>query len=321
MASKTRQHNVSAAQWAANGDASGQTDFMEPSAAHYGENVFGPAVQKARLPKDVYKKLQATLADGAALDPALADAVAKEMREWAMEKGATHYTHWFQPLTNLTAEKHDSFFNPSFTGDGAGARGVLRQGADPGRAGRLLVPDRRPARDVRGPRLHRVGPDVAGVRAREPERRLPLHPDRVRLLDGRGARPEDPAAALDGRAVEGRGARAEAVRRQDVRARLHDGRPGAGVLPDRRAVLLRAAGPLHHRAARCSAPSRRRATSSTSTTSARSRSACSRSCSSPSTSCAVSASRSRPVTTRSPRRSTSWRRRSRTRTSAPTTSS
>ncbi len=118
MASKTRQHNVSAAQWAANGEASGQTDFMEPSAAHYGENVFGPAVQKARLPKDVYKKLQATLADGAALDPALADAVAKEMREWAMEKGATHYTHWFQPLTNLTAEKHDSFFNPSFTGDG-----------------------------------------------------------------------------------------------------------------------------------------------------------------------------------------------------------
>jgi glutamine synthetase len=118
MASKTRQHNVSAAQWAANGEASGQTDFMEPGSAHFGENVFGPAAQKARLPKDVYKKLQATLADGAALDPALADAVAKEMREWAMEKGATHYTHWFQPLTNLTAEKHDSFFNPSFAGDG-----------------------------------------------------------------------------------------------------------------------------------------------------------------------------------------------------------
>ena len=67
----------------------------------YGENVFSPAVQKARLPKDVYKKLQATLDKGAALDPALADAVAKAMREWAMEKGATHYTHWFQPLTGL----------------------------------------------------------------------------------------------------------------------------------------------------------------------------------------------------------------------------
>ncbi|HEY5143409.1 MAG TPA: glutamine synthetase III [Solirubrobacteraceae bacterium] len=116
MASKTRQHNVSAAQWAANGDAAGQTDLMDPSATSYGENVFSPAVQKARLPKDVFKKLQATLEKGAALDTALADAVAKEMREWAMEKGATHYTHWFQPLTNLTAEKHDSFFNPAGEG-------------------------------------------------------------------------------------------------------------------------------------------------------------------------------------------------------------
>ena len=178
MASKTRQHNVTAAQWAANGDASGQTDLMEPGAASYGENVFSPAVQKARLPKDVYKKLQATLDKGAALDPALADAVAKEMREWAMEKGATHYTHWFQPLTNLTAEKHDSFFNPD--GRRHRDRRVLRQGADPGRAGRLVVPDGRHPRDVRGPRLHRVGPDVAGVHPGEPERRLPLHPDGVR---------------------------------------------------------------------------------------------------------------------------------------------
>ncbi|HVP02559.1 MAG TPA: glutamine synthetase III [Solirubrobacteraceae bacterium] len=116
MASKTRQHNVSAAQWTANGGSAGQTDLMEPGATSYGENVFSPAVQKARLPKEVYRKLQATLEKGEALDTALADAVAKEMREWAMEKGATHYTHWFQPLTNLTAEKHDSFFVP--TGDG-----------------------------------------------------------------------------------------------------------------------------------------------------------------------------------------------------------
>jgi glutamine synthetase len=116
MASKTRQHNVTAAQWAANGDALGAVDLTAPGAAIYGENVFSPAVQKARLPKEVYRKLQATLSRGDALDPALADAVAKEMREWAMEKGATHYTHWFQPLTGLTAEKHDSFFNPA--GDG-----------------------------------------------------------------------------------------------------------------------------------------------------------------------------------------------------------
>jgi glutamine synthetase len=116
MATKTRQHNVTAARWAANGAALGAVDLTEPGAAIYGESVFSPAVQKARLPKEVYKKLQATLSGGDALDPALADAVAKEMREWAMERGATHYTHWFQPLTGLTAEKHDSFFAP--VGDG-----------------------------------------------------------------------------------------------------------------------------------------------------------------------------------------------------------
>jgi glutamine synthetase len=117
MASRTRQHNIGAAQWAANGAALGAPDLTEPGAEIYGENVFSPAVQKQRLPKEVYKKLQSTLATGEPLDPKLADAVAKEMREWAMEKGATHYTHWFQPLTGLTAEKHDSFFNP--VGDGS----------------------------------------------------------------------------------------------------------------------------------------------------------------------------------------------------------
>src|SRR4051794_24609279 len=110
MSSRTRQQNVSAAQWSANGDALGTSDLTQPGAEIYGENTFSPAVQKARLPKDVYRKLEKTLATGEALDPSLADAVAKAMREWAMEKGATHYTHWFQPLTGLTAEKHDSFF-------------------------------------------------------------------------------------------------------------------------------------------------------------------------------------------------------------------
>src|SRR5215207_3461981 len=81
------------------------------------------------------------------------------------------------------------------------AGGVLRQGADPGRAGRVVVPDRRHPGDVRGARLHRLGPVVAGVHPREPERGAALHPDRFRLVDRRGARPQDPAAALDGRAL------------------------------------------------------------------------------------------------------------------------
>ena len=116
MASKTRQQNVTAAQWAASSDGSGQSDITESAAAIYGENVFNVAAQKARLPKATFTKLQKTLADGAPLDPALADAVADAMRTWAMEHGATHFTHWFQPLTNMTAEKHDSFFQP--VGDG-----------------------------------------------------------------------------------------------------------------------------------------------------------------------------------------------------------
>ena len=198
-----------------------------------------------------------------------------------MEKGATHYTHWFQPLTGLTAEKHDSFYDP--TGDGTAIAEFSGKELDPGRAGRLVVPDRRHPRDVRGPRLHRLGPDVAGVHPREPERRAALHPDGVRVVDGRGAGPQDPAAALDGRAVASAALRAlQLFGDTEAAARLHDGRPRAGVLPDRRAVLLRAPGPRTRRAARCSAPSRPRATSSTTTTSARSPSASSRSCSSPS---------------------------------------
>ena len=164
-----------------------------------------------------------------------------------MEKGATHYTHWFQPLTGSTAEKHDSFYAPDRRRHRD--RGVLRQGADPGRARRLVLPDRRHPRDVRGARLHRLGPDLAGVHPREPQRRAAVHPDRVHLLDRRGARPQDPAAALDGRAV-GRGHRARSscsASRTPQRVFTTVG-PRAGVLPDRRAVLLRTARPRDDRA-------------------------------------------------------------------------
>jgi glutamine synthetase len=113
---RTRQQNVTAAQWSANGAALGAPDLTEPGSYPFGANVFSVAVQRDRLPKEVFKQLQATLQGGQALDPSLADAVAKEMREWAMERGATHFTHWFQPLTGSTAEKHDSFYAP--VGDG-----------------------------------------------------------------------------------------------------------------------------------------------------------------------------------------------------------
>jgi glutamine synthetase len=113
---RTRQQNVTAAQWSANGTALGAIDLTVADNQVFGANVFSPAVQRARLPKHVYKALHRTLARGEALDTTLADSVAQAMKEWAMEKGATHYTHWFQPLTGSTAEKHDSFYAPA--GDG-----------------------------------------------------------------------------------------------------------------------------------------------------------------------------------------------------------
>ena len=111
-----RQQNVLAAQWAPNGGSLGAPDLTVPDNQVFGANVFSSAVQRQRLPRDVFGRLQQTLARGEALDTSLADAVALAMKEWALEHGATHYTHWFQPLTGSTAEKHDSFYAP--TGEG-----------------------------------------------------------------------------------------------------------------------------------------------------------------------------------------------------------
>ena len=242
MPPRTRQQNVTAAQWSPNGTALGSPDLTVSGNQVFGANVFSSAVQRHRLPKHVYKALQRTLASGEALDTSLADAVALAMKDWAMEKGATHYTHWFQPLTGSTAEKHDSFYGPD--GRGHGARGILRQGAHPGRARRLLVPDRRHPRHLRGARLHRLGPHLA----RRSSSRTPT----ARCCASRPPSPPGPGEALDNKipllrsmdalsdaAVDG----ARAARRRRRRAGLHDDRLRAGVLPDRRAVLLRTARP------------------------------------------------------------------------------
>ncbi len=77
----------------------------------FGKNVFNETVMREYLPKGVFKKLKKTMEDGAELDPSIADVVAHAMKEWAIKRGATHYTHWFQPLTGVTAEKHDSFIS------------------------------------------------------------------------------------------------------------------------------------------------------------------------------------------------------------------
>ena len=82
----------------------------------FGENVFNETVMKARLPKETYKQLMKTIEGGEKLDASVATVVANAMKDWAIEKGATHFTHWFQPLTGITAEKHDSFITPTSDG-------------------------------------------------------------------------------------------------------------------------------------------------------------------------------------------------------------
>lgn len=82
----------------------------------FGSNVFNDSVMKDRLPKATYKALKRTIEEGTSLDPDVADVVASAMKDWAVEKGATHFTHWFQPMTGITAEKHDAFISPTADG-------------------------------------------------------------------------------------------------------------------------------------------------------------------------------------------------------------
>jgi glutamine synthetase len=82
----------------------------------FGSSVFSDTATRTRLPKNIYKMLRKTIDEGLPLDPAVADIVANAMKDWAIEKGATHFTHWFQPMTGITAEKHDSFISPTADG-------------------------------------------------------------------------------------------------------------------------------------------------------------------------------------------------------------
>ncbi len=86
---------------------------MKTVSDYFGCNVFDDRVMKSKLPADIYKSLKKTIDEGTRLEDRVANAVAKAMKDWAVEKGATHFTHWFQPLTGITAEKHDSFIEPS----------------------------------------------------------------------------------------------------------------------------------------------------------------------------------------------------------------
>ena len=127
----------------------------------FGADVFSRSTMRQRLPKEVYRSLLRTIDQGEPLDPAVADVVAASMKDWAIENGASHYTHWFQPLTGLTAEKHDSLAGPGR--ERRGGLQLLRLRAGPGRAGRLQLPVRRAPGHLRGPRLHRLGRHQPGL--------------------------------------------------------------------------------------------------------------------------------------------------------------
>ena len=82
----------------------------------FGINVFSDAVMRERLPKNIYQLLRKTIETGSVLDQHVADVTATVMKDWAMEKGASHYCHWFQPMTGMTAQKHEAFLSPTSDG-------------------------------------------------------------------------------------------------------------------------------------------------------------------------------------------------------------
>ncbi len=235
---KSRQQNVTAAQWSANGSALGSLDLTLPGNQIFASNVFSVAVQRRRLPKHVFKALQRTLERGEALDTTLADAVAQAMKEWAMEKGATHYTHWFQPLTGSTAEKHDSFYGPA--GDGTAIAEFSGKELIQGEPDASSFPTGgiRATFEARG--YTAWDPTSPAFILENPNGALLCIPTAFTSWTGEALDNKIPLLrsmdALSGAAV---GA-LDLLGADGADARVHDDRLRAGVLPDRRAVLLRA---------------------------------------------------------------------------------
>ena len=148
--------------------------------AIFGENVFNDSVMKERLPKSVYKKLKQTIEDGSELDPTIADVVAHAMKDWAVDNGATHYTHWFQPLTGVTAEKHDSFIG-NFDSQGKVLMDLSGKELIKGETDGSSFPSG-------GPRIYRLGLHFRGILKERCNRRNTLYPNRLLFLQRRSPR-------------------------------------------------------------------------------------------------------------------------------------
>ena len=119
----------------------------------FGSMVFNEDTMKERLSPSSYRQWKKSVSDGTPLELSTANEIAVAMMQWAVEKGATHYTHWFQPMTGVTAEKHDSFISTSRQVH----PGILRQRAGARRIRRVFFPFRRSSRDIRSQGIHRMG--------------------------------------------------------------------------------------------------------------------------------------------------------------------
>ena len=241
------------------------------------------------------------------------------MKDWALEKGATHFTHWFQPLTGSTAEKHDSFYAP--VGDGTALAQFTGKELIKGEPDASSFPTGgiRATFEARG--YTAWDPTSPAFIIENPNGAFLCIPTAFASWTGEALDTKIPLLRSMEALNKVGPARAQALRRQRDHPRVHHDRARAGVLPDRRAITTTPAPTWSARAARSSAPSPRRATSWTTTTSGPSPSGCSPTCSRSSPSSPSSASRSRPATTRWRPASTRSPRSSRARTSAPTTSS
>ena len=247
-------------------------DATEAPGEVFGRNVFTKAEMQKRLPKSVYKSVIATIERGAKLDPIVADAVAAA--DEGLGDGQGRHALRARVLPAHRPDRGEARQLPRARRRRFRARRLRRQDPRPGRARRVELPERRPAQHVRGPRLHGLGRHEPGLRAGEPERQHAVHPDRLRVDDGRGARPQDAAAAVAAGDGRPRRAHPEAVRARDPEHVVSFCGPEQEYfLVDRHFFLARP--DLLNSAARCSAASRRRARSSTTTTSAPSPSGCS----------------------------------------------
>ena len=212
----------------------------------FGSLVFHDKLQRERLPKSAYRALRATVTRGEPLDASTADAVAVALKDWAIEQGATHYAHWFQPMTGITAEKHDSFLNPAADGTAIAEF-----------SGKELVRGEPDASSFPSGGMRSTF-EARGYTAWDPTSNpwLLVNGNSVTLViptafvswTGEALDKKTPLAPLDGSGVEAGGAGAEAVRLHR-RARLRHLRPRAGVLPDRPQLLL-SRGPISINAGR-----------------------------------------------------------------------